>query len=153
MANDWDNVKKMLNNATIFFTTSKTVNSIGKYTSSTIKKRTRLGKGVDRTGGPQTKLEIKENTKRTRRYLRRAGSLSAKTQPAKANLTRSGKMLDSVHYTVSGDRKEITTKVAPKQQNKANELDRMGHKFMDLTKGEIKGLIELLVRALLKQIK
>ena len=131
----------------------KTLETIGDYNVKTIKKRTRLGKGADKDGGPQTKLKIKPRTKQVRKGLKKKGKLSGKTSPSKANLTRTGKMLDTLHSKVDRADSSVTTKVAPDQQHKVNELENQGHKFLHLTKGEFKGLVETLVRGLLKRTK
>ena len=76
MANDWDTVKKMISDAALYLREKKTLDTIGKYNADTVKKRTRLGKGVDQTLGPQTKLKIKQSTKKTRQGLKSKGKLS-----------------------------------------------------------------------------
>lgn len=153
MASDWEKTKKLIDDAVNYMSKKSTLETIGDYNKETIKTRTRLGKGVDKPLGPQTKLNIKDNTKKTRRNLKKKGQLSSKTQPAKANLTRSGEMLDSLESTVNVSKGEVTTTVASNQQRKAKELKELGHNFLSLTKGEFKGLVELLVKGLLKITK
>ena len=153
MANDWDTVSKIIDDVTRYLKEKKTLTVIGDYNEDTIRKRTRLGKGVDTTAGAQTKLEIKDSTFKIRKELKKKGKLSSKTTPAKANLTRSGEMLDSLHSEVNTADTSVTTKVSKPNQRKANKLAKGGHKFLNLTKGEFKGLVEVLVRGLLKRIK
>jgi len=153
MANDWDKVKRLVDNAVNELTKSSTLKVVGKYTKEAVVKRTRLGKGVDKLAGSQKKLSIKDSTKKTRARLKKRGMLSDKTTPRKANLTRSGEMLDSIDYKVNNSDSSVTVAADPANQRKVNELEEMGHKFMNLTKGEFKGLVEVLVRILLNRTK
>lgn len=153
MANDWDKVRKIIDNVTQEVRTAKTLDATGKYLVNQVRTRTLVGRGVDRTGGPPEKLNIKPKTKQVRRYLKGKGRLSSKTQPAKANLTRSGKMLSTLNARVDRGAATVTVDVAPDQQDKVQKLSRQGHNFLDLTRGEIKGLIEFLFQRIIKNIK
>ena len=149
MASDIGKAIKLLNDIASYVRKPSTLKGMGKANKSMIKKRTRLGFGVNDTGGKQVKLKITNKTK----DIRKTVALSTETSPRKANLTRSGNMLDSLHSVVSTSEPSVTTKVSAANQDKANDLEKHGHKFLTLTKGELKRLIDLLVRGLTRNIK
>lgn len=152
MASDFDKIIKMVENAASVFTEKKTLNETGNLISKQIVKRTKLGKGVQESLGPLVKLKILTPTKRVRKGLKKRGELDSSTQPAKANVTRTGKMLRTVHHRVIG-RKAVEITVAPDQQDKAQHLEKLGIKWLNISKGEFKGLIEFLTRKLINRIK
>jgi len=72
---------------------------LAKEGAELIKKRTRLGKGVDPNGN-QTKLtKLAKSTVKQRKKK----DLSSLTSPGKSNLTQSGKMLDGIYGRSKGD--------------------------------------------------
>lgn len=134
-------------------TSKATAEAIGEYSAEQIKKRTRVGKGVDKFAGKQEALKIKASTKRIRKGLKDAGKLSPETTPAKANLTRTGKLLDSMNYKYDAGSTTIEIGVSKRQQRKANELEEQGHKFLNLTRGEFKHVIEIMVKRIVQKLK
>ena len=66
---------------------------------STIKRRTRNGFGITKWLGRLKSLRIKKSTVKVRDGLKDKGTLSNKTAPQVANLTRTGHMLDFIHIT------------------------------------------------------
>jgi hypothetical protein len=105
-----------------------------------IKKRTRLGYGVDKPRGTKTKLKkLNSDYVASRKRNRPTGP----TTPAKSNLTQSGDMLDdleakkqtSTRYEITFKRKESRDKAEWVSKDRA---------FNNLSKSEIKQLAKKL---------
>ena len=124
--------------------------------------RTRiLGKGVSRTGGKDRRLKaLKPSTIEARRRLKHRGQLHPKTSPGKSNLTRSGRLLDSLVI------KELTnTSVTwgPKNNRRRGEkitneqlgelVAQAGRPFNFLSSKDIKKLVDLVDEVLQKQMR
>lgn len=74
-----------------------------KFMAKEVRRRTRLGRGVQRTGARSFKLAgLKESTIRSRRRTQNAGELSTDTSPTKSNLTETGQLLDAIDGRSSG---------------------------------------------------
>lgn len=74
----------------------KAMRPLGEFIAELIRKRTRLGYGVDRDYGQKTKLKsLKASYKKFRGYADEAGFLSSNTSQGKSNLTLTGQLLDS----------------------------------------------------------
>lgn len=91
-----DNIFKRLSKITKESIASNQMRSIGEFIADIIRKRTRLGYGVDKDYGSKTKL--KGFTQGYREFRQRAaerGMLSSATAPGKSNLTLTGQLLDN----------------------------------------------------------
>jgi len=132
------------------------LDAIGKSAVRAIKRRTRAGSGVEENLKSAKKLpKLKDQTKARRRRLKRAGGLTAKgATPAKSNLSRSGKLIDSVTYEVGDGNVEIKLKTSA-QQEKAKELINIdsGYKFMKLSKAEFRRAIKAATGAITPILK
>lgn len=83
----------------------KLLEDIGSYIEEQIRKRTRLGKGVADQGAKFEKLSpLKRETIERRKALKKSGDLTGPTTPKKSNLTLTGSMLESLGYTVQGNK-------------------------------------------------
>lgn len=124
--------------------TAAVKDAIGKSATRQIKTRTRTGKGVEKNLEKSQKLPgLKPKTKTRRRQLKRAGGLTGRgATPAKSNLTRSGKLVDSVQYERTADGVEI--KLDRSQEEKAQALIQInrGYTFMKLSKAEFNRVVK-----------
>jgi len=111
-----------------------------------IRDRTRRGQGLSEDGNTQEKLKITKSTKDRRKRYKKAGQLSNSTTPNTANLTRSPKksLLDNLKTEKV---KKNIVKVVPAKRDieKALHLEAAGHKFLGLTKREIKKVNDKIV--------
>lgn len=81
--------------------TEENLGALGKVIAEQIKKRTRLGYGVEEQGDPQQKLKaLSDDYKDWRK--KNKGKLSSATTVSKSNLTQTGEMLDSIQSRVEG---------------------------------------------------
>lgn len=125
----------------------RVLDPIGEGLADEIKKRTRLGYGVDRNGGRQQKLKpLKDSTRKSRAYMKRKGKLHPDTSPAKSNLTMTGEMTDSI--TNKARDGKITLEVGTKYAIYHQDGDRP---FMHLTSDQVRGQ-EKKLRDLLKRL-
>jgi len=116
-----------------------------------IRRRTRVGYGVDTLGGNIKPLKpLSEGYKADRRIDRALGQLSKDTAPAKSNLTRTGQMLDAINGR--GVREGIGEVYFEENRNDgefnaeiAFENEQRGRKFFTLSGAEINEL-ERIVR-------
>jgi hypothetical protein len=118
---------------------SSFLNEVGKFTRDLVKKRTKLGKGVSKSGGPSTKLEpYKESYVKQRRILKKKGQLAG--TPKKSNLTKSGEMLDkSLDHVVSG--RKILVGMNDDESAKKAAFVSKTRPFLNLSGAEIKQII------------
>lgn len=126
-------------------TSNATLAPIANDLSEIIRRRTRLGKGVDVTGGDNVKLkDLATSTIRSRLSKKRRGLLSEKTAPKKSNLTETAQMLDSlkgrainqlIEVKPTGARKGGLTNIQVAAYN-----EEKGRKFLNLSKQDIKQL-------------
>lgn len=78
-------------------TSQSNLSPIATDLTEIIRRRTRLGYGVEKTGQPKQKLQpLASSTVRSRARKKSHGALSEKTSPKKSNLTETGQMLDSL---------------------------------------------------------
>ena len=94
---DLKKFKEDLERAIDELSSAKTLTPIAKQTAEIIRRRTRLGQGVEETGAKKSPLApLAASTKASRKKKSKQGKLSDKTSPNKSNLTESGEMLDSI---------------------------------------------------------
>lgn len=116
-----------------------------------IRIRTRLGYGVDVSGGQKTKLKALSSKYIV--YRRLFKGLSSETSPTRSGLTLTGSMLDSLKVTSVGtnsitieptgtDRKGVSN------ANKAAWQQQKGRNFLSLSKQEVKAAREFWVTSL-----
>ena len=112
----------------------RNLDAVGEMVADQIRKRTRLGYGVEDDGKSQKKLKkLSNGYKDWRKKNRRA--LSGDTTPARSNLTQTGDMLDSIEHKVQGDSVEISVN-GRFNQDKARWVTEGGRPFMNLSKAE-----------------
>lgn len=121
---------------------------LGKESRDNIKLRTRQGYGVNEKGGKREALrKLSDPYIERRKTLKKQGKLSQKTSPrgvrGRSNLTKTGKMLDSLSYKVDGDSVEVFIK-GSENQDKAKENAEMGRPFMNMTDKDIRRLTNLI---------
>lgn len=123
---------------------------LGEAAAELIKKRTRLGYGVDESGGSKAKLKpLSEPYKKTRKKHKPTGP----STPAKSNLTYTGQMLDDLGPTSSSEgHVEIGFKTEESAQ-KAEWVTEGGRPFNNLSKSEIKQIEQALSEEVAKRIK
>lgn len=120
---------------------------IGRTAKDAIRLRTRLGYGVDEPGGKKTKLaKLDPGYKKQRKKLSKNGDLSSQTTPSKSNLTKTGEMLDTVHFKVTG--KSIEVRVKPDQVEKVKGNVDLGRTFFNLSDLEQKQLLDMIKKRL-----
>ena len=116
------------------------MNDVGKLARDVIRKRTRLGYGVEKEGGKKEKLEklSKPYIKQRKKYLKLSSGASA----TKSNLTQTGHMLRSMIWRIT--RSSIIVQFSnPFAKDKAGwahdgAKKRPPRPFMFLSKLEIK---------------
>lgn len=123
-------MKKVLEGLIKETTGRKTRESIGKFVTMTIKRRSRQGFGV--RNGQRERLKPLSDS-----YIekRRRSRLSSKTSVAKSNLTFSGEMLDNLTYEVTDDGVEITFTSADAARKAGWVSDE--RPFLDITAKEV----------------
>lgn len=139
----FEQLRKLLDDLNTTIKSSTVVGVVARKTRDQVQKRTRAGFGISSDDPKSAKLQklkrLEPSTKRRRKSDAKKGILSSKTQPAKANLTRTGNLIDDLEIKQLG-KSSFRIKPAPADQNKANKLDQIGYKFLGLTKKEL-GLI------------
>lgn len=124
-------------------TSTKELGPIATDTAEIIRRRTRLGSGVESTGAAKSPLaKLKQSTIAARTRKKKQGKLSDKTSPKKSNLTDTSEMLESLQgRAING-----LISVAPTgERNKRvagyaiqGSATRPKRKFLDLGKEDIK---------------
>ena len=146
------------------------------FTADLIRKRTRLGFGVDVAGGPRRKLKpLSESYKSTRRNEafffkkqknsgeivtlraqiqgggKRHPDLSSRTQPGKSNLTFTNQMLESLKGKATRSFEFRVEPTGTRSDGKTNAevaafVESQGRRFLNLSNNELKQLQEILRR-------
>lgn len=140
--------------------------SLGDFIAAMIRKRTRLGYGVNNTGGDRFKLaDLKgrpkpySSTIRAREYLKAKGELSSLTTPTKSNLTATGRMLDSIRAVVRGLGVTIFIPNSSRPDSKATNKEiaryneEKGRPFFNLSGSEIRQLKNEVVKMIKNGLK
>jgi len=130
------------------------VKDIAVAAKKQIVKRTRAGYGVDSLNTNSSKIEklkLEPSSKKRRRNDKKRGVLTGKTTPAKANLTRTGSLLNKTHVRkITPNEYEIA--VAPVDQEKAQHLADNGHLFLSLATKEFKQILKEAFAKLTKKL-
>lgn len=122
---------------------------IGKAAVKLIKKRTRLGWGVDKVGASKSKLKaLSTPYKNFRKKNKPAGPSSA----SKSNLTYTGDMLDDLEATRNSDNSIHIDLATEESKRKAGWVSE-DRPFNNLSKPEIKQLKQQLNKAIAKETK
>jgi len=134
---------------------SKFMQEVGNETAEQIRKRTRLGKGVDEDGGGQANLG---NV--TEKWRDRKKQLGLTYNKLKKQLSATGEMLDSLHATEAKTGSVKITFEGRRNKNLASYHDQLGagvkrtlSKFFNLTKGEKASLTRKLRKRLLEKMR
>lgn len=151
---------EVLRRAEANLTSRQTLDNIGDKLTDDIKKRTKLGFGVENQGGSQKKFKgLAPSTKKTRKS--QSQKLSSDTSPAKSNLTFTGAMVDSINH--ESEKGRILIKATGQDEKGIKNSDKIkynaekGRIIFNLTKGQIRELkdefqkrLELVVKRLLR---
>lgn len=143
---DLEAFKKKIDQALKKLTSNQNLTPIAKDTEEIIRRRTRLGKGVDQSGGPNVALKaLATSTKASRKRKQKRGLLSEKTSPNKSNLTETAQLLDSLKGRAINQLIEVKPTGARKGSKLSNSKvaayqDSAGRKFLNLSKQDIKQL-------------
>jgi phage gpG-like protein len=138
--------------------------SLGKVAADQIKKRTRLGKGVDDSKrlSPLAPLSTKpKSTVDQRKRKKEKGNLSPLTTPKKSNLTETGQLLDSIttknaaqgkiDVGFTDKRNDLETNSAIAKYAEDGSSNRPKRPFMNLAEFEIEKLRKI-IRANIKKL-
>lgn len=129
------------------------------FLAGEVKKRTRLGYGVDSPGANRKGLKaLSPNYIKKRRLDKKRGRLHPDTTPSKSNLTRTGQMLNSLQGKAQSGRKGIINLKASRNDGKTNpEIagynEEKGRKFMNLSNLELKRARQLVRENLIVEVK
>lgn len=131
-----------------------------KDAAERIKKRTRLGYGVEGgvRGGQRERLgKLSDSYIATRKKARRSGKLSSATSPKRSNLTFTGQLLDSLRGMVKGNKIIVYLK-KNRDDGKTNPqvagyVENGGRPFFELTDKEVKGLRNNIKKDLIKTLR
>lgn len=147
-----ERMPKLLKDAIDKVTGKQKLDDLGEQLAKDIKKRTRVGTGVDKPGGNSKKFKkLSDSTKKSRGYSKRSGFLSSDTTPAKSNLTHSGTMVDSIHSTAKDS--QVTIDVAADQADKVKYNADNGREFLHLSKAQVKKIEKDLEKELIETIE
>ncbi len=134
--------------------TERDMRDLGRAAAKAIRNRTKSGKGVRSTGGPERKFK-----KLSTQYIefRRRSKLSSTTTPETSNLTFSGKMIRSIK-TISvrtGIRGKSELIVGPSGNKNIKKAIWVSDKrpFMNLSGKDIKKLIELMTQRIQTNVR
>lgn len=121
---------------------NKEMRVLGDRSVELIVKRTRAGKGVEKTGGKSKSLKSmrKHSPLYTAFRKKNKRKLSKFTAPARHNLTLSGDMLDALKVTHIKKGKVTIGFNKNKEETKAEVNAKRGWKFNNLSSPEIKQL-------------
>lgn len=176
MANPFNRTNKAIADAVSKVISRQKMDILAKRAAKQIRKRTRLGKGVDRSGGTQKNLkpladsykaqrrgEVTFITRKLpsgasivvpiRRNIRRP-RLDSTTSPARSNLTFSGKMLRAIIGRGLGAGKALVTmnprRIGDRLSNvQIAKLVSQQRPFFHLTRGELNGINRRLRREII----
>lgn len=156
---DLDDIAKLVSLAIEEVTKKENLEEAAIVAIERIKKRTRLGKGVTKPLAEATPLKkLEPSTVRVRKSLKSQGKLTGPgAKPSKSGINRTGKTLDGIFASAKTGQVEI--ELRPESQRVAEELlkiDSQRFQFMNLSKAEVKVMIEILqekVQKLDKRLK
>lgn len=142
---------KLANKALDEVSDKDAMDDIGGELVEDIKKRTRLGQGVDKSLGRQSKFKpLAASTKKSRGYKSKRGELKGRTTPAKSNLTETGDMLNSLDHKAS--KGNVTVDVSSKEADKAEYVSE-DRPFMNISKAQDRKIKKKIEEDLAKQLK
>lgn len=135
--------------------TSGLAKSIANDMAAQIVKRTRLGKGVNKSGKLVKLKALKKNSKYIKR--RRKGPIDSTTSPKKSNLTFTGQLLRAIKGSSSG-RKIIIILSNNRNDGILNSdivewQEKQGRRFFDLSKSEANKFTRIIRQKILDQIE
>ena len=151
---DWQKAFKK-NTAKIKKLLGESIPEVGEMIEEGIKKRTRLGYGVQDNYKSKNKLEpLSKNYKKQRKRQK----LSKSTSPAKSNLTKSGSMLDNLSTKIN--KRKYTVQVKPSGADRDGVSNKKksvwvskDRPYLFLSTPEIKRITKFLRKELDKIIK
>jgi len=115
----------------------ETVRTASEQLRDDIKERTRGGEGVDKQGNKKPLKNLQSTTVQ----IRKNTHLHQSTSPERSNLTRKGKMLDSM--VVVAKKREGSIQFKNKSQSrKAKAVTDLGFRFFKASKEETKRVVD-----------
>lgn len=132
----------------------QTMQEVGDLMAERIKTRTRLGRGVNKTGGPSVPLApLKDSTVTGRKRKKQNGDLSSFTSPKRSNLTETGQLLDS--FKVEASQGKVSIQPSGQRNDGQQNQDvaafaedgssnRAKRKFLDLSGPELNAVQKLI---------
>lgn len=143
---DMDSFQSKVSKALEDLVSPQNLKPIANDLAEIIRRRTRLGSGVDSSGGKKSPLKaLKQSTVDSRKSKQTRGLLSDKTSPRKSNLTDTAQLLDSLQAKVVSKQIEISPVGNRKDGNLSNAqvgayVESAGRKFLNLGLEDIKQL-------------
>lgn len=136
---DLKEIEKKMLQAINSVTNKNNLDDLAQASADDIKRRTRLGLGVEKNGEQAKKLKpLKSTTVERRKKLREEGKMSSHTNPSKSNLTATGDMIADVKPDSEPGRNraiiEATTKESRRKIRK--NIDN-GRSFLNMSALEI----------------
>lgn len=133
--------------------------SIAKLAAEIIVRRTRLGRGVKKAGGPSAPLK-----KLTSKYIEKRkrdqeeGTLSANTTPGRSNLTRTSQMLNSIKGEAVSRGQIVIAATGSRKDETATNEDVAGfvskdRPFMVLSDAEVRQITQEIEKKLSEEIE
>ena len=171
MATTFKDISREIQKCIDKVTDKRSMKRYAEVTENIVRRRTRLGFGVKKSGGQRQKLKpLAESYKEQRRgklsfFTDKAGKvrpisnpkkrfpLSKSTSPGKSNLTRTGSLLDKLQGRATvGERFSVrpSTKTRPDglTGTKVAEFVSKDRPFLDLSNNEIRQLTQLIQKEL-----
>ena len=143
------NFKRIITDALNKVADKETMQDLGEAASELIKKRTRLGYGVDTPEGSKKRLKpLSDPYKKKRKKDKPTGP----TTPTRSNLTSSGKMLDNLG-PVKPTNTSVSIGFSDKEQEQKAEWVSEERPFNNLSKSEVKQIEQELVAVAEKAFK
>jgi len=144
-----DVLKLKLDNAVKSLLTPKFMGELADNIKTDIIKRTKLGYGVEKSEGPQSKLKpLSPEYKKARKELQ----LGEFASPAKSNLTLTGDMLNDLKSKVTETK--VTIFLGSQfSKDKAKWNAERGRTFMNISKTQIAKLTSLITLKLKELLK
>jgi hypothetical protein len=113
-----------------------------------IKRRTRLGRGVNDGGGLDKLKPLSDKYKNRRKNI----ALSGETKPNKSNLTLTGEMLNSIIGSIRGTIASFTFK-GDENNKKAGWAEEGGRPFFKLSESEKNGISRKIASVIRKALR
>lgn len=148
-----DEFKKYMDDLYKEFANTNNLKKVGDFVAERIQKRTRLGKGVDKTGADPKPLK-KLSDGYVKQRAKKKSSLDSTASPRRSNLTFSGRMLAALKtLSVLPDRVIVGIEASSRKDSllKNDEVAGFVSKdrpFLNLSKAELNGVSDFIRKLL-----